>query len=152
MSPANQLSPSRGSILRVNIRCKWLGETSASRNAAIVNAAKSCRRRRCWRKRRHQPTPKLIMPWPAISAGAVAISASMRLFAPPQGGHDMTHHRNQENVVIANVSRRDLLKGVAATGAFVLAAQFPAVRSAMAYATGADKMAHGVVTNPHIFV
>ena len=32
------------------------------------------------------------------------------------------------------------------------AAQFPAVRSAMAYATGADKMPHGVVTNPHIFV
>ena len=64
----------------------------------------------------------------------------------------MTHHRNQQNVVIANVSRRRLLKGVAGTGVFVLAAQFPAVRSAMAYATGADKMAHGVVTNPHIFV
>ena len=64
----------------------------------------------------------------------------------------MTYHRNQQNVVIANVSRRRLLKGVAGTGVFVLAAQFPAVRSAMAYATGADKMAHGVVTNPHIFV
>jgi isoquinoline 1-oxidoreductase beta subunit len=64
----------------------------------------------------------------------------------------MTYHRNQENVVIANVSRRSLLKGVAGTGAFVLAAQFPAVRAAMAYATGADKMPHGVVTNPHIFV
>jgi isoquinoline 1-oxidoreductase subunit beta len=64
----------------------------------------------------------------------------------------MTYHRNQENVVIANVSRRGLLKGVAGTGAFVLAAQFPAVRAAMAYATGADQMPHGVVTNPHIFV
>ena len=64
----------------------------------------------------------------------------------------MTYHRNQQNVVIANVSRRGLLKGVAGTGVFVLAAQFPAVRSAMAYATGADKMPHGVVTNPHIFV
>ena len=64
----------------------------------------------------------------------------------------MTHHHNQQNVAIANVSRRRLLKGVAGTGVFVLAAQFPAVRSAMAYATGADKMAHGVVTNPHIFV
>ena len=62
------------------------------------------------------------------------------------------HHRNQPNVAIANVSRRSLLKGVAGTGAFVLAAQFPAVRAAMAYATGADKMPHGVVTNPHIFV
>ena len=49
----------------------------------------------------------------------------------------MTYHRNQQNVAIANVSRRGLLKGVAGTGVFVLAAQFPAVRSAMAYATGA---------------
>jgi len=64
----------------------------------------------------------------------------------------MTHHRNQHDVAIANVSRRNLLKGVAGTGAFVLAAQFPAIRSAMAYATGADKMPHGVVTNPHVFV
>ena len=64
----------------------------------------------------------------------------------------MTYHRNQQNVVIANVSRRELLKGVAGTGVFVLAAQFPAVRAAMAYATGAEKMPHGVVTNPHIFV
>ena len=64
----------------------------------------------------------------------------------------MTYHRNQQNVTIANVSRRRLLKGVAGTGVFVLAAQFPAVRSAMAYATGAEKMPHGVVTNPHIFV
>jgi len=53
---------------------------------------------------------------------------------------------------IENVSRRGLLKGVAGTGVFVLAAQFPAVRSAMAYATGAEKMPHGVVTNPRIFV
>jgi isoquinoline 1-oxidoreductase beta subunit len=64
----------------------------------------------------------------------------------------MTYHRNQQNLVIANVSRRGLLKGAAGSGLFVLAAQFPAVRSAMAYATGADKMQHGVVTNPHIFV
>ena len=64
----------------------------------------------------------------------------------------MTHQRNQQNVVIANVSRRQWLKGVAGMGAFVLAAQFPAIRSAMAYATGAEKMPHGVVTNPHVFV
>ncbi|MBV9563306.1 MAG: xanthine dehydrogenase family protein molybdopterin-binding subunit, partial [Bradyrhizobium sp.] len=64
----------------------------------------------------------------------------------------MTHHRNQQNVVLANVSRRQMLKSIGATGAFVLAAQFPATRQAMAYATGADKMPHGVVTNPHIFV
>ena len=64
----------------------------------------------------------------------------------------MTQHRNQHNVVITNVSRRQWLKGVAGMGAFVLAAQFPAIRAARAYATGAEKMPHGVVTNPHIFV
>jgi isoquinoline 1-oxidoreductase subunit beta len=64
----------------------------------------------------------------------------------------MTQQRNQQNIVIANVSRRQWLKGVAGTGVFVLAAQFPAIRSAMAYATGAEKMPHGVVTNPHVFV
>jgi len=64
----------------------------------------------------------------------------------------MTYNRNQQNLVIANVSRRGLLKGAAGTGLFVLAAQLPAVRSAMAYATGAEKMPHGVVTNPHVFV
>jgi isoquinoline 1-oxidoreductase beta subunit len=64
----------------------------------------------------------------------------------------MTYQRNQQNVAIANVSRRDMLKGIAGTGVFVLAAQFPAIRPAMAYATGADKMPHGVVNNPHVFV
>jgi isoquinoline 1-oxidoreductase beta subunit len=64
----------------------------------------------------------------------------------------MTYQRNQQDVSLANVSRRNMLKGMAGTGVFVLAAQFPAIRPAMAYATGADKMPHGVVTNPHIFV
>ena len=64
----------------------------------------------------------------------------------------MTYQRNQQDVAIANVSRRNMLKGIAGTGVFVLAAQFPAIRPAMAYATGAEKMPHGVVTNPHIFV
>src|SRR3984885_2691384 len=64
----------------------------------------------------------------------------------------MTYQRNQQNVAIANVSRRGMLKSVAGAGVFVLAAQFPAVRAAKAYATGADKMPHGGVTNPHIFV
>jgi isoquinoline 1-oxidoreductase subunit beta len=64
----------------------------------------------------------------------------------------MTYQHNHENVAIANVSRRGLLKGTAGAAAFVLAAQFPAVRAAKAYETGAGEMAHGVVTNPHIFV
>ena len=50
-----------------------------------------------------------------------------------------------------NVSRRRVLKGLAA-GGLVLAAQFPVVRDALGYATGADKMPNGTVSDPHIFV
>ena len=63
----------------------------------------------------------------------------------------MTYHQRSKNM-ITNVSRRGLLKGAAGTASFVLAAQLPAVRTAQAYATGAGAMAHGVVTNPHVFV
>jgi len=63
----------------------------------------------------------------------------------------MTIHRTHEIPVITNVSRRRILKGVAA-GGLVLAAQFPAVRDALGYATGADKMPNGTVSDPHVFV
>jgi isoquinoline 1-oxidoreductase subunit beta len=53
--------------------------------------------------------------------------------------------------LIENVSRRGFLRGAAATGSLIVAAQlFPA--KALAYATGADAMPHGVVTDPHVFV
>ena len=64
----------------------------------------------------------------------------------------MTHHRKNEFPVITNVSRRGMLKGVVASGGLILAAQFPAVRSALAYPTGATAMPHGVVSDPHVFV
>ncbi|HEY1541054.1 MAG TPA: molybdopterin cofactor-binding domain-containing protein [Xanthobacteraceae bacterium] len=64
----------------------------------------------------------------------------------------MTYQRNQPDVAIANVSRRKMLRGIAGTGAFVIAAQLPGVRQAMAYATGAGDMPHGVVTTPSVFV
>jgi isoquinoline 1-oxidoreductase beta subunit len=65
----------------------------------------------------------------------------------------MTELRTHSKFVISNVSRRGLLKGVAATGGLVLAAQFPAVRGALAaYPTGATSMPNGVVSNPKIFV
>jgi isoquinoline 1-oxidoreductase subunit beta len=64
----------------------------------------------------------------------------------------MTFHRTHENAVISNVSRRDVLKGVVATGSLVLAAQFPLARAALAYPTGADKMPNGVRTDPNLFV
>ena len=58
-----------------------------------------------------------------------------------------------DKLVISNVSRRGLLKGIAATGGLVLAAQLPAVRGALAaYPTGAASMPNGVVSNPKIFV
>jgi isoquinoline 1-oxidoreductase subunit beta len=54
--------------------------------------------------------------------------------------------------VIENVSRRGFLKGILATGSLVVAAQFVPARAALAYATGADKMPHGVRSDPHLFV
>jgi isoquinoline 1-oxidoreductase beta subunit len=58
-----------------------------------------------------------------------------------------------DKLVISNVSRRGLLKGIAATGGLVLAAQLPSVRGALAaYPTGATGMPNGVVSNPKIFV
>ena len=65
----------------------------------------------------------------------------------------MTELSTHSKVSIANVSRRGLLKGVAATGGFVLAATFPAVRGALAsYPTGAEGMPNGVVNNPKVFI
>jgi len=58
----------------------------------------------------------------------------------------MTH------IVIENVSRRGFLKGILATGSLVVAAQFMPARAARAYATGAEKMPHGVRSDPHLFV
>lgn len=60
--------------------------------------------------------------------------------------------------LIKNVSRRDVLKGIASTGGLVVAAQF-LPNMAMAdggsvnqYKTGADGMPGGVVWDPHVFV
>jgi isoquinoline 1-oxidoreductase subunit beta len=64
----------------------------------------------------------------------------------------MTYQSSFNTIAISNVSRRGLLKGMAATGGLVLAAQFPMMRSAFAYATGAAAMPHGVVTDPRVFV
>jgi len=53
---------------------------------------------------------------------------------------------------VSNISRRGLLKGVAAGGALVLAAQFTAKSAAAAYPTGAAAIPNGVVSDPKIFV
>ena len=54
-------------------------------------------------------------------------------------------------LVIENVSRRGFLRGAAATGGLVIAAQLLPTK-ALAYPTGASAMPHGVVTDPHVFV
>ena len=65
----------------------------------------------------------------------------------------MTELSTHSKFKVANVSRRNLLKGVAATGGLVLVAQFPAARGALAdYPTGATAMPNGVVNNPKVFV
>jgi isoquinoline 1-oxidoreductase subunit beta len=65
----------------------------------------------------------------------------------------MTELNTHSKFQIANVSRRGLLQGVAATGGLVLAAQLPGIKSAMAaYPTGATAMPNGTVSNPKIFV
>jgi isoquinoline 1-oxidoreductase beta subunit len=66
----------------------------------------------------------------------------------------MTELSTHNKVSISNVSRRNLLKGVAATGGLVLAVQLPGVKGALAagYPTGASAMPNGVVNNPKIFV
>jgi len=65
----------------------------------------------------------------------------------------MTGLSTHSKVSIVNVSRRGLLKGVAATGGLVLAAQFPTVKGALAsYPTGAEGMPNGVVNNPKVFI
>src|SRR5262249_28799696 len=107
----------------------------------------------CWRRSRRPQTPRSPPPWPETCADAAAISASTRLCAPLPRGRDMTELNTHCKIVIANVSRRGLLKGVAATGGLVLAAQVPGVKGAFAaYPTGAQSMPNGVVTNPKVFV
>src|SRR5215510_7941273 len=91
--------------------------------------------------------------WSAISVAAVVISASTRPCAPLPRGRDMTELSRHLKIAISNVSRRDLLKGVVATGGLVLAAQLPGAKRAFAgYPTGASAMPNGVVSDPKIFV
>src|SRR5271165_4576522 len=54
---------------------------------------------------------------------------------------------------VENVSRRGFLRGLIATGGLVVAAELLPARDALAaFATGAAKMAGGVVSDPHVFV
>jgi isoquinoline 1-oxidoreductase beta subunit len=64
----------------------------------------------------------------------------------------MRNYRATHQALIENVSRRNLLKGIVATGGLVIAGQF-LPRTAMAeYKTGADGMPGGTVYDPHVYV
>lgn len=54
--------------------------------------------------------------------------------------------------LIENVSRRSVIRGLGITAGLVLSAPVMSRRSMAAYVTGADKMPHGVVTDPRVFV
>ncbi|MFN0038286.1 MAG: molybdopterin cofactor-binding domain-containing protein [Burkholderiales bacterium] len=64
----------------------------------------------------------------------------------------MNNKKYMDQPILENVSRRNLLKGVVATGGFVLAAQFVPRSADAAYKTGADGMPGGAVWDPHVFV
>jgi isoquinoline 1-oxidoreductase beta subunit len=66
----------------------------------------------------------------------------------------MTEQSTHTKSEITNVSRRGLLKGLAATGGLILAIQLPGVRQVLAagYPTGASEMPNGVVSDPKLFV
>jgi isoquinoline 1-oxidoreductase subunit beta len=55
-------------------------------------------------------------------------------------------------VPIENVSRRAILRGLGITAGLVLAAPVMSRRGLAAYSTGADKMPHGTVNDPRVFV
>src|SRR5262245_36317772 len=131
-------------------------------SAATAKPGRSCRRRRSSPRRQARPMPRSTRPCRATSVAAAAISVSTRPCAPPRRGRDMTEFNihtkparkaRNSKIEIVNVSRRGLLKGIAATGGLVLAAQFPGLRDALAdYPTGGTDMPNGVVNNPKVFI
>src|SRR5438067_7395019 len=58
----------------------------------------------------------------------------------------------EQNIKVDNVSRRSILKGLGLAGGFVLAAPVMSRPGFAAYQTGADKMPHGTVVDPRVFV
>jgi isoquinoline 1-oxidoreductase beta subunit len=61
--------------------------------------------------------------------------------------------RNDDSLVVVNVSRRRFMQRTAALGAFAVAAGFvPAARAADPEKFGADGMPHGWIDNPLVFV
>ena len=58
----------------------------------------------------------------------------------------------EARIKVEKVSRRSVLKSLGIAGAFVLAAPLTSRQAFAAYQTGADKMPHGVLVDPRVFV
>jgi isoquinoline 1-oxidoreductase beta subunit len=58
----------------------------------------------------------------------------------------------EKHIKVEKISRRTVLKGLGIAGGLVLAAPVMSRQAFAAYGTGADKMPHGVVVDPRVFV
>src|SRR5262245_58146773 len=76
----------------------------------------------------------------------------MNILTNPNKLRGFERHIKVEKVKIENVSRRSILKGLGIAGGFVLAAPVMSRPAFAAYKTGADKMPHGTVVDPRVFV
>src|SRR3979490_1642723 len=72
---------------------------------------------------------------------------TMNIFTNPKKLRGFERH-----IKVDNVSRRSILKGLGLAGGFVLAAPVMSRPGFAAYQTGADKMPHGTVVDPRVFV
>src|SRR5947208_351604 len=76
----------------------------------------------------------------------------MNILSNPNKLRGFERHIKVEKVKVENVSRRSILKGLGIAGGFVLAAPVMSRPAFAAYKTGADKMPHGTVVDPRVFV
>ena len=58
----------------------------------------------------------------------------------------------ERRIQVEKISRRSVLKGLGIASGFVLAAPVMSRQAFAAYQTGADKMPHGTVVDPRVFV
>ncbi len=76
----------------------------------------------------------------------------MNILTDPNKLRGFERHIKVEKVKVENVSRRSILKGLGIAGGFVLTAPVMSRPAFAAYKTGADKMPHGTVVDPRVFV
>src|ERR1700756_234885 len=76
----------------------------------------------------------------------------MNIQTNPNKLRGFERHIKVEKVKVENVSRRSILKGLGIAGGFVLAAPVLCRPACGAYKAGADKMPHGTVVDPRVFV